>query len=199
LGLDFGAGLAVVTGDIPLDCASDRALDGVRLLMLCNTLTLRHVLGSGDGSGAAAVQSHSGVAFSPVAITPDELGESWSRGRVELALQCSWNGRKVGMCEAASDMGYHFGQLIALLARARALRAGSIVAAAPLSNAGVEKRGQWSWPKGFNCIAEKRAMETLQDGQSATEYLRVGDSVHIEMKNAAGQSLFGAIEQEWVA
>ena len=128
----------------------------------------------------------------------DELGEAWGRGRVQLPLQTSWNGRKVGLCDAGADMGYHFGQLIALLARTRALRAGSILVAAPLSNAGTEKRGQWSWPKGFNSIAEKRAMEILQDGQAATDYLRFGDTVRIEMKNAAGHSLFGAIEQEVV-
>jgi fumarylacetoacetate (FAA) hydrolase len=195
LGLDFGAGLAVITGDIPQECPPDRALDGVRLLMLCNALTLRSLVGA---EGAARVQSPCATAFSPVAITPDELGEAWSRGRVQLPLQCSWNGRKVGLCDAGEGMGWHFGQLIALLARTRPLRAGSIVVAAPVSNAGAEKRGQWSWPKGFNSIAEKRAMEVLQDGQAATDYMRYGDTVRIEMKNAAGHSLFGAIEQEVV-
>jgi fumarylacetoacetate (FAA) hydrolase len=192
-GLDFGAGLAVITGDIPQECAADRALDGVRLLMLCNEASLRHLVREG---GAPGVQSQPGTAFSPVAITPDELSDAWGRGRVSLQLQCSWNGRKVGMCEAGADMAYHFGQLIAYLAKTRALRAGTIVGASPVSNAGVEKRGQWSWAAGFNCIAEKRAMETLQDGQAATEFMRYGDTVRIEMKNAAGHSVFGAIEQE---
>jgi fumarylacetoacetate (FAA) hydrolase len=96
-------------------------------------------------------------------------------------------------------MAFHFGQLIAYLAKTRALRAGTIVGATPVSNEGVEKRGQWSWPAGFNCIAEKRAMEAVQDGQAATEFMRYGDTLRIEMKNAAGQSLFGAIEQEMVA
>jgi fumarylacetoacetate (FAA) hydrolase len=195
-GLDFGAGVAVVTGDIPQECAADRALDGVRLLMLCNQASLHHLL-SADGS--PGVQSRPGTAFSPVAITPDELGDAWGRGRVNLQLQCSWNGRKVGLCDAGADMAFHFGQLIAYLAKTRALRAGTIVGATPVSNAGVEKRGQWSWPAGFNCIAEKRAMETVQDGQAATEFMRYGDTLRIEMKNAAGQSLFGAIEQEMTA
>ena len=192
-GLDFGAGVAVITGDIPQECAADRALDGVRLLMLCNQASLHHLL---RADGSAGVQSQPGTAFSPVAITPDELGEAWGRGRVNLQLQCSWNGRKVGLCDAGADMGHHFGQLIAYLAKTRALRAGTVVGACPVSNAGVEKRGQWSWPAGFNCIAEKRAMETVQDGRAATEFMRYGDTVHIEMKNAAGHSLFGAIEQE---
>jgi fumarylacetoacetate (FAA) hydrolase len=152
-----------------------------------------------DGApGAAPLQSRCATAFSPVAITPDELGEAWGRGRVQLPLQTSWNGRKVGMCEAGTDMGYHFGQLLALAAKTRPLRAGSIVGAGPVSNAGVEKRDQWSWPRGFNSIAEKRAMETLQDGQAATEYMRFADTVRIEMTDATGHSLFGAIEQEVV-
>lgn len=192
-GMDFGAGVAVITGDIPQACAADRALDGVRLLMLCNEVSLRHLERE---DGAAGVQSRPGTAFSPVAITPDELGEAWARGRVNLTLQSSWNGRKVGMCEAGVDMTHHFGQLIAYLATTRALRAGTIVGAGPVGNAGVEKKGQWSWPAGSNCIAAKRAMEALQDGQAATEFMRYGDTVRIEMKNAAGHSVFGAIEQE---
>jgi fumarylacetoacetate (FAA) hydrolase len=198
LGLDFGAGLAVVTGDIPQDCAADRALDGVRLLMLCNSFTLHSLLAPGAERSAAALQSQCATAFSPVAITPDELGDAWSRGRVSLPLQCSWNGRKVGLCDSGADMAYPFGPLIALLAKTRPVRAGSILAAAPLSNAGAEKRGQWSWPKGYNSIAEKRAMEVVQDGQAVTEYMRYGDTVCIDMKNAAGHSLFGAMEQEMV-
>jgi fumarylacetoacetate (FAA) hydrolase len=198
LGLDFSAGVAVVTGDVPQGCAADRALDGVRLLMLFNDASLRSLVSAEGAPGAAAVQSKCATAFSPVAITPDELGEAWSRGRVNLPMLTSWNGRKVGQCEAGVDMGTHFGQLLSLLAKTRPLRAGSIVGAGPVSNVGVEKKGQWNWPKGFHSIAEKRAMETLQDGQAATEYLRYGDTVHIDMKNAAGHSLFGAIDQEVV-
>ncbi len=194
LGLDFCAGVAVITGDIPQACAPERALDGVRLLMLYNQAALRGLV-SADGA-VAGVQGNCATAFSPVAITPDELGDSWAKGRVNLSLQTQWNGRKVGQCDAGSDMGSHFGQLLALLARTRPVRAGSILGAGPVSNTGLEKRGQWSWPKGFHSILEKRAMESLQDGKAATEYLRYGDTVQIEMKNAAGQSLFGAIEQE---
>jgi fumarylacetoacetate (FAA) hydrolase len=188
----------VITGDIPQACAAERALDGVRLLMLYNAATLRSLVSAEGAPGAAQLQSQCASAFSPVAITPDELGEAWSRGRLNLALQTSWNGRKLGQCEVGAGMGTHFGQLLSLLAKTRPLRAGSIVGAGPVSNAGVEKKGQWSWPKGFHSIAEKRAMETVQDGQAATAYLRYGDTVHIEMKNAAGHSLFGAIEQEMV-
>jgi fumarylacetoacetate (FAA) hydrolase len=192
-GLDFAAGVALITGDIPQECAADRALDGVRLLMLCNQISLRHLQGK---DGLPALQSQPGTAFSPVAISPDELGDAWVRGRIHLPLLCSWNGRKLGLCDAGVDMEYPFGQILAYLAKTRALRAGTIVAAAPVSNAGLEKKGQSTWPSGFNCIAEKRVAEVLQDGQAATEFMRYGDTLHIEMKNAAGHSLFGTIEQE---
>lgn len=192
-GVDFGASVAVICGDIPQECAADRALDGVRLLALCNAVSLTHLAAQ---DGTATVQSQCATTFSPVAVTPDELGEAWARGRLNLSLQCSWNGRKVGMGEAGSGMGNHFGQLIAHLAKTRALRAGSIIVAGPVSQAGSDKKGQWSWPAGYHSILEKRAMEKLQDGQAATEFMRFGDTIRIEMKNAAGHSVFGAIEQE---
>ena len=195
-GVDFGASVAVISGDLPQDCAADRALDGVRLLALANGISLRNLAAV---DGAPSVQSQCGVAFSPVAVTPDELGEAWGRGRVNLPLLCSWNGRKVGMGDAGAAMGTHFGQLLAQLAKTRPVRAGSVVVAGPVSNAGQEKKGQWSWPAGYHSIAEKRAMETVQDGLAATAYMALGDVVRIEMKNAAGQSVFGAIEQEVVA
>lgn len=194
-GVDFGAGVAVITGDIPQDCAADRALDGVRLLALSNSVSLRNLH---QPDGAPTVQSQCATAFSPVAATPDELGDAWAKGRVNLQVQCSWNGRKVGMGDA-SAMGLHFGQLLAHLAKTRALRAGSVVVAGPISNAGVEKKGQWSWPAGYHSITEKRAMERLQDGQASTEFMRFGDTIRIDMKSAAGHSVFGAIEQEIVA
>lgn len=192
-GMDFGASVAVLTGDVPRDCAADRALDGVRLVALCNTVSLRALQ---SAAGMPTVQSQCAVAFSPVAVTPDELGEAWAKGRVHLPLHCSWNGRKVGMGDAGAEVGMHFGQLLAHLAKTRPVRAGSIVVAGPVSQAGAEKKGQWSWPAGYHCIAEKRAMEVVQDGAASTDYLRYGDTVRIDAKNAAGHSVFGAIEQE---
>jgi len=189
--LDFAAGVALFTGDIAHHSAPERALEGVRLLALCNALSLRPLAGSPAGLADAVA-----TAFSPVAITSDELGPAWSRGRLQLALLCSWNGRKVGSTEVGADMGLHFGQLLALLAKSRPLRAGSILVGAPVSNAGVQKGSQQSWPQGFNSIIEKRAMETLQDGQAATEYLREGDTVRLDMQDATGRSLFGAMELE---
>ena len=185
-GIDFEAGIAVVTGDIPMGCAADRALDGIRLLMLGNPVRLRNL--SADRLLTTS--------FSPVAITTDELGDAWAKGRVNLSLQTTWNGRKVGMCEAGTDMTFHFGQLIAHMAKTRNLRAGTIVGSGPVGNQGVVKKGRTDWPKGYHSIADKRAMESVQDGQASTEFMKFGDTVRIEMKGLDGQTVFGAIEQE---
>ena len=142
------------------------------------------------------MQGKPATAFSPVAVTPDELGDAWQGGRVHLSLQTRWHGRKVGMCDAGPDMRFHFGQLIAHAARTRRLGAGTLVGSGTVSNPGVDKNGRRDWPKGYGCIAEKRAMETLQDGAPKTGYMRFGDTVHIEMKGRAGESIFGAIDQK---
>ena len=194
LELDFSAELAVATSDIPQGCTPERALDGVRLLLLANSLQLR-----------AQHNADAGTAFAPVAVTPDELGEAWRKGRVNLTLQTSWNGRKVGLCEAGADMTLHFGQLIAQLAQHRPLRAGALVGSGTVSSPARLREGRKSaqdlpdWPKGYHCIAEKRAMELLQSGQTTTDYLRVGDTVEMDVKGRDGHSLFGAIAQEVVA
>jgi len=189
MGLDFCAGLAIVTGDLPMGCAADSALDGVRLIMLCNAAHLY--------VGPLILQ-RPGTAFSPVAVTPDELGEAWSRGRLHGQLQVTWNGRKVGLCDAGANMHFHFGRLLSALAQTRPVPAGSIVGAGPVSNKAVERKGRAEWPQGYSCIVEKRAMEILQDGQPSTDFLHHGDTVRIEMKGAGGASIFGAIEQEVV-
>ena len=188
LGVDFSAEVAVITGDVPAGATPDAALEEVRLVMLSNVTTLRHV--------AAGVQSQAAAAFSPVAVTLDELGDAWDDGQVHLTVQVAWNGRKVGMCDAGTDMTYGFGQLLAHACKTRALRAGTIVSSGTISNTGFEKNGQTEWPKGYSCIAEKRAMETARDGQASTEYMKFADTVRIEAKGKDGQSVFGAIEQE---
>ena len=197
-GIDFEAAIAVVTGDIPMGCAPERALDGVRLLMLANDVSLRNLIPAELAKGFGFVQSKPATAFSPVAITPDELGEAWIKGRVHLPLQSTWNGRKVGLCDAGPEMTFHFGQLIAHLCKTRNVRAGSIIGSGTVSNQGVEKKGRTDWPKGYSCIAEKRAMEILQNGQPSTEFMKFGDTIRIEMKGRDGVSLCGAIEQEIV-
>lgn len=197
-GVDFEAELAVITGDVPMGCPSDRAIDAVRLLVLANDVTLRNLIPDELAKGFGFVQSKPATAFGPVAITPDELGDAWARGRVHLPVQCTWNGRKVGMCEAGTDMTFHFGQLIAHLAKTRRVRAGSIIGSGTISNKGVARKNRTDWPNGYSCIAEKRAMETIQDGQPSTEYMQYGDTIRIEVKGRDGQSVFGAIQQEVV-
>ncbi|GAB3768174.1 fumarylacetoacetate hydrolase family protein [Ramlibacter monticola] len=198
-GIDFEAEVAVVTGDVPMAATPEQALDGVRLLMLANDWSLRNLIPAELGKGFGFFQSKPATAFSPVAVTPDELGEAWEGGRVNLVLQSAWNGRKVGMCEAGPDMTFHFGQLIAHICKTRNVRAGSIVGSGTVSNRGVPGAGgRTEWPKGYSCIAEKRAIETIQDGKPTTEFMRFGDTIRIEMKGKDGQSVFGAIEQKLV-
>jgi fumarylacetoacetate (FAA) hydrolase len=198
-GIDFEAELAVVTGDVPMGASAEQALDGVRLLLLVNDWSLRNLIPNELAKGFGFFQSKPATAFSPVAVTPDELGEAWDKGRAHLVLQSSWNGRKVGMCEAGPEMTFHFGQLIAHIAKTRNVRAGSIVGAGTVSNKGVEDaKGKVDWPKGYSCIAEKRAIETIQDGKPSTGFMRFGDTIRIEAKGKDGQSIFGAIEQSVV-
>ena len=198
-GIDFEAEVVVMTGDVPMGASADRALEGVRLVALANDVSLRNLIPDELAKGFGFVQSKPATAFSPVAVTLDELGDAWDKGRLHLTLQSSWNGRKVGMCDAGPDMTFHFGQLIAHLCKTRNVRAGSIVGSGTVSNKGVEVDGRMDWPKGYSCIAEKRAIETIQDGAPSTAYMQYGDSIRIEMKGRDGQSVFGAIDQRIAA
>jgi fumarylacetoacetate (FAA) hydrolase len=194
-GIDFEAELAVITGDVPMQAKPDQALDSVRLVMLANDVSLRHLIPDELAKGFGFFQGKPATAFSPVAVTVDELGDAWQGGRVHLSMQVSWNGRKVGLCEAGPEMTYHFGQLIAHMGKTRNVRAGSIVGSGTVSNKAIERDGKKDWPKGYSCIAEKRAIETILDGQPSTDFMKFGDTVRIEMKGKDGQSVFGAIDQ----
>jgi fumarylacetoacetate (FAA) hydrolase len=197
-GIDFEAEIAVITGDVPMQTTADDAIEGVRLLMLANDVSLRNLIPNELAKGFGFFQSKPATAFSPVAITPDELGNAWQGGRVHLTLQSTWNGRKVGMCEAGPEMTFHFGQLIAHICKTRNVRAGAIVGSGTVSNKSIDVNGQPEWPKGYSCIAEKRAIETILDGKPSTEFMKFGDTIRIEMKGRNGESLFGEIEQEIV-
>ncbi len=194
-GIDFEAEVVVVTGDVPMGATPERALDGIRLVMLANDVSLRNRVPVELAKGFGFLQSKPATAFSPVAVTLDELGNAWDKGRLHLVLQSTWNGRKAGMCDAGPDMTFHFGQLIAHLCVTRNVRAGSIIGSGTVSNKGVQANGRMDWPKGYSCIAEKRAIETIQDGQPSTGFMRYGDTIRIEMKGRDGQNLFGAIDQ----
>ena len=194
LGIDFEGEIAVVTGDIAPGATPAQALDGVRLVMLANAVSLRSLIVPELARGWGALQGRPATAFSPVAVTLDELAfgadNAWQQGRLHLTLQTTWNGRKVGMCEAGPEMTFHFGQLLAHLAKTRSVRAGSIVSSGAVSNQDPSR--------GYSCIAEKRALETLQDGQPTTEFMKYGDTLRLEMRGRDGLSVFGAIEQEVV-
>ncbi|MBE7939754.1 MULTISPECIES: fumarylacetoacetate hydrolase family protein [Ramlibacter] len=194
-GIDFEAEVAVVTGDVPMATGPDEAVESIRLVMLANDWSLRHLIPDELAKGFGFFQSKPATAFSPVAVTPDELGEAWQGGKLHLPMQVQWNGRTVGLCDAGQDVTFHFGQLIAHICKTRNVRAGSIVGSGTVSNKAVEKDGKKEWVKGYSCIAEKRAIETILDGQPATDYMKFGDTVRIEMKGRDGQSVFGAIDQ----
>ncbi len=190
-GIDFAAELAVVTGDVGVGASPAQALDGVRLLLLANTWTLRHLvpaeLATGGGLGMGLLQSRPTTSFSPVAVTPDELGDAWRAGRLHATLQTSCNGKRLGLGDTGPAMHTHFGQLISHLAKTRNVRAGCIVSSGPVSPAGPAK--------GWHNLAEKRASETLQDGAPKTGFLRFGDTLRIDLKGKDGLSVFGEIKQ----
>jgi fumarylacetoacetate (FAA) hydrolase len=186
-GIDFEAEVAVITGDVGMGTAPDVAIDGVRLVMIANDVSLRNLIPAELAKGFGFVQSKPATAFSPVAVTPDELGTAWNGGRVHLNLEILWNGKRVGLTDAGPEMAFHFGQLIAHLCKTRNVRAGSIVGSGTVSNK--------DWSRGVACIAEKRAIETIEGGAPKTAFMKYGDTVRIEMKGADGTSVFGAIEQ----
>ncbi|MBC7468873.1 MAG: fumarylacetoacetate hydrolase family protein, partial [Ramlibacter sp.] len=133
-GIDFEAEVAVITGDVPMMSTPEQALDGIRLLMIANDVSLRNLIPNELAKGFGFFQSKPATAFSPVAVTLDEVGDAWDKGRLHLTLQSAWNGRKVGMCEAGPEMTFHFGQLIAHICKTRNVRAGSIVGSGTVSN-----------------------------------------------------------------
>ena len=190
-GIDFESEVAVITGDVDSGCSPDNALEGVRLLMLVNDWSLRNLIPAELAKNFGFLQSKPATAFGPVAVTPDELGPAWRGGRVHLALESRWNGQRVGLCETGPEMSFHFGQLIAHVAKTRRLRAGSIVGSGTVSNK--------DWSCGISCIAERRAIETIESGAPQTAFMQFGDTLRIEMLGRDGQSVFGAIDQRVVS
>ena len=189
-GIDFESEVAVVTGDVARGATPEQALEGVRLVMLANDWSLRNLVPGELAKGFGFFQSKPATAFSPVAVTPDELGEAWQGGRVHLPLQSTWNGNRVGLCEAGPEMTFHFGQLIAHIGKTRNVRAGSVVGSGTVSNQ--------DWSRGYSCIAEKRCIEIIESGEAKTPFMQYGDTIRIEMKGRDGHSIFGAIEQKVV-
>jgi fumarylacetoacetate (FAA) hydrolase len=196
-GIDFEAEVAVVTGDVPMATSAADALRHVRLLMLVNDVSLRNLIPAELAKGFGFFQSKPASSFSPVAVTPDELGEAWRDGRVHRPLLSHVNGAPFGRPDAGVDMTFHFGQLIAHVAKTRDLVAGSIIGSGTVSNkeGGGPGRPAAAGGVGYSCIAEQRTVETLQQGKPVTPFLRFGDRVRIEMLDGEGHSIFGAIDQ----
>ncbi|MEG0821933.1 MAG: fumarylacetoacetate hydrolase family protein [Burkholderiaceae bacterium] len=186
-GIDFEGEVAVITGDVVMGAKPAQAANGIRLLMLANDVSLRNLIPAELAKGFGFFQSKPATAFSPVAVTPDELGEAWRDGKVKLPLTIHWNGKKVGQPDAGADMTFNFPQLIAHIAKTRHVRAGSIVGSGTVSNLDRSR--------GYACIAEKRSLEMIEHGAAKTPFMKFGDRVKIEMFDAAGHSVFGAIEQ----
>jgi fumarylacetoacetate (FAA) hydrolase len=197
-GLDFEAEVAVITGDTPLGADAATALAAVRLVMLVNDVSLRGLIPGELAKSFGFFQSKPASAFSPVTVTPDELGGAWQGGKLAAPLAIDLNGAPFGRLDAGRDMNFGFGALIAHAARTRALAAGTIVGSGTVSNRGDDGgpgKSVAGGGAGYACIAELRTVETLLDGAPKTPFLRPGDRVRIEMPGPDGRSLFGAIDQ----
>jgi fumarylacetoacetate (FAA) hydrolase len=186
-GLDLEGEIAALLGDVPLGTTAAQAPAHVRLLCLANDVTFRNLVPAELAKNFGFFQSKPATAFSPFAITPDELGAAWQDGRVHLPLKVQLNGELLGQCDAG-EMHFSFFDLVAHVARTRAFSAGTILGSGTVSN---EDRA-----RGVSCLVERRMIEQLDGGAPKTPYLQRGDRVRIEMLDAGGRSLFGAIDQE---
>jgi fumarylacetoacetate (FAA) hydrolase len=186
-GIDMEGEVAAITGDVPMGVLPAQAAPHIRLLMLVNDVSLRNLIPKELEKGFGFFQSKPATAFSPVAVTPDELGSHWREGKVHLPLEVTLNGELFGVPNAGVDMTFSFPELIAHAAKTRELEAGSIIGSGTVSNADRKS--------GSACIAERRMLETIEKGKPETPFLRFGDRVRIEMKLPDGKSVFGAIDQ----
>jgi fumarylacetoacetate (FAA) hydrolase len=190
--------VAVVTGDVARGSGRDEALAAVRLIMLANDVSLRNLIPDELGKGFGFFQSKPAGSFSPVAVTPDELGVAWAGGKLSGELRVELNGAIFGRANAGVDMTFDFGQLVAHAARTRALAAGTIVGSGTVSNrdaGGGPGKPASHGGAGYSCIAELRTVETIAAGAPKTPFLTPGDTVRIEMVGPDRHSIFGAIEQ----
>ena len=197
-GLDMEAEIAVITGDVPMGTRPDEASPHIRLVMLANDISLRNLLKAELAKGFGFFHAKPSSAFSPVAVTPDELGTAWQDNKLHHMIEVDLNGKPLGRADAGTDMTFDFAQLVAHAAKSRRLGAGTIIGSGTVSNRGVDggpglpvgKGGQ-----GYSCLAELRMVETITQGQPHTPFMTFGDRVRIEICDEAGQSVFGRIDQ----
>ena len=196
-GADMEGEVAVIVGDVPMGATPAEAGAAIRLVMLANDVSLRGLIPAELAKGFGFLHGKPPTAFSPLAVTPDELGEAWDGGRLHLPLLVDLNGKPFGRPDAGADMAFDFPTLVAHAAKTRPLCAGTIVGSGTVSNRPGDGTGGGTTGGGVGhaCIAEARAVETIEAGAPKTPFLRFGDVVRIEMRDGAGHSIFGAIEQ----
>ncbi|MGE4062671.1 MAG: fumarylacetoacetate hydrolase family protein [Rhodospirillaceae bacterium] len=188
MGVDLEAEVAVITDDVPMGTNAAEASKHIKLVMILNDVTLRNVIPAELAKGFGFYQGKPSTAFSPVAVTPDELGSAWDGGKLSLPLISTVRGKPFGRPNAGTDLTFDFRQLIAHVAKTRKLGAGTIIGSGTVANRNHDDVGS-------SCIAERRCIETIRDGKASTPFLKFGDTVRIEMLDASGHSIFGAIEQ----
>lgn len=196
-GIDMEGEVAVIVDDVAMGASEEECANAIRMVMLVNDVSLRGLIPAELAKGFGFFQSKPSSAFSPVAVTPDELGEAWNDGKLNLPLMVDYNGEPFGRAEAGVDMTFNFPRLVAHAAKTRPLCAGAIIGSGTVSN---KQDGEPGKPisqggLGYSCIAEIRMIETINDGKPATSFMKFGDTVRIEMKDKDGKSIFGAIEQ----
>jgi fumarylacetoacetate (FAA) hydrolase len=195
-GIDMEGEIAVIVDDVPMGADAGEAREAIRLVMLTNDVSLRRLAGPELAKGFGFFQAKPSSAFSPVAVTPDELGDAWDGGKLGLPLHVDLNGKPLGRANAG-EMSFDFGQLIAHAARTRSLAAGTIVGSGTVSNKldGGHGKPVSEGGAGYSCLAELKIVESLEGKEAKTTFLHFGDTVRIEMKDRSGHSIFGAIEQ----
>jgi fumarylacetoacetate (FAA) hydrolase len=187
-GIDFEAEVGVITDDVAYGVSVAEAASHIKLVVLINDISLRRLIPDELAKGFGFLHGKPASAFSPVTVTPDELGAAWRDSKLHLPLTVYRNGRLFGRANAGADMQFDFARLIAHAAKTRKLTAGTIIGSGTVSNHDPAV--------GYSCIVEKRVVETIETGTASTEFLRFGDRVRIEMLDSDGQSVFGAIDQE---
>ncbi|MDN3552453.1 fumarylacetoacetate hydrolase family protein [Halomonas almeriensis] len=200
-GIDFEGELAVITDDVPMGVDAAAATEHIKLVMLVNDVSLRGLIPGELAKGFGFFQAKPASSFSPICVTPDELGDAWQDSRVHLPLTVHLNGETFGQPEAGPDMIFGFAELVAHAARTRHLGAGAIIGSGTVSNPdpdGGPGKPVGDGGVGYSCLAEVRMVETILYGESRTPFLRFGDRVRLEMFHRDGQSIFGAIDQQVV-
>jgi len=189
-GIDFEGEIGVIVDDVPMAISPEAARKHIKLVTILNDVSLRHLIVTELAKGFGFFHGKPATAFAPVAVTPDELGTAWDGAKLSLPLISTLNGKEFGHPNAATDLTFDFGQLIAHAARTRNLAAGTVVGAGTVANRDAAV--------GCSCIAERRVRETIDSGKPTTPFMKFGDHIRIEMLDRHGQSIFGAIDQKVV-